>query len=518
MSDEEIVELYQTGLSISKLSRRSGRSPYLIAKILRLADIEIRKDNGRKLPLDIVEIRELYRSGLSTYEIAKSKNCSDETIRRLLNKANTELRTIKERNKRSAQSISKIGIACKKKWQDANYIANVAAGTSTVEYKQALAVAARKHKQRARWAQSDVGRAAISQRTTELWKNTDYYQKQSVYFQERGARIANAFKKFISNPTNKAAWKQKISKKSIANREKQPRISSKQHQLYYILRQSNIQYYEEGQQTRVGPFYVVDCIVPKQQSMKRDLVVEVQGEYWHSLANVIVRDRQKETYISKHTDYDLLHLEELDLSSWDEIVWRFSAYGLELKTLSCIINDLHIEKIDERIAKMFYSIFHYSSTIRKGATTFAAMLGNQIVAAISYTYPIRTETATKQGLHLRDIFEISRLARITNIICPNLLSWFISSTIRLLPKNIKVIVSFSDSTYGHTGGVYKAANFTLDGIVAPDYWYSSINGKYHKKTIWDNALKFRMTESEYAVKHNLIRQYGAEKTRWIRKL
>lgn len=80
-------------------------------------------------------------------------------------------------------------------------------------------------------------------------------------------------------------------------------ISSTQKQLYFILSQSGINFYEEGERTKVGPFYVVDCIIPKQQ-MKKDLIIEVRGEYWHSLSNVAVKDRQKNTYIKNNTNME----------------------------------------------------------------------------------------------------------------------------------------------------------------------------------------------------------------------
>jgi hypothetical protein len=95
------------------------------------------------------------------------------------------------------------------------------------------------------------------------------------------------------------------------------------------------------------------------------------------------------------------------------------------------------------------------------------------------------------------------------------MSYLIGRTKKLLPDHIKCIVSFSDSTYGHSGGVYKAAGFVVDGIVPADYYYLSINGKYHKKTIWDKAAKMKMTESDYAAKHNLLKVMGGEKIRWV---
>jgi hypothetical protein len=110
------------------------------------------------------------------------------------------------------------------------------------------------------------------------------------------------------------------------------------------------------------------------------------------------------------------------------------------------------------------------------------------------------------------------LARRTNLVCRNLASYLLSRTVKLLPAEVRCVVSFSDHTYGHGGGVYKAAGFVVDGAVPPDYHYVSINGRYHKKTIWDRAKRMKMTEEAYAAKHNLLRVAHGTKTRWVRRI
>ena len=195
-----------------------------------------------------------------------------------------------------------------------------------------------------------------------------------------------------------------------------------------------------------------------------------------------------------------------------------SGFGLDVTIIESSVSNIRIDIITEIEAKMLYSIFHYSSTIRKGATTFGAFVNNKLVAAISYTYPLRSSSAQRLGLELKEVMEISRLARKTNFICNNFASWFISKTSKMLPKTVRCLISFSDQTYGHTGTVYKAANFIEDGCISPDYSYVSVNGQYHKKTIWDRSKRMKMSEEEYAEKHGLRKIFGGPKTRWILKL
>jgi hypothetical protein len=78
------------------------------------------------------------------------------------------------------------------------------------------------------------------------------------------------------------------------------------------------------------------------------------------------------------------------------------------------------------------------------------------------------------------------------------------------------LVSFADTTHNHLGIIYKACNWTKDGEVTPDYWYSDNLGYVcHKKTLWNHAKKMQMTESEYCRRFNYIKVWGNKKHRFI---
>lgn len=98
-------------------------------------------------------------------------------------------------------------------------------------------------------------------------------------------------------------------------------------------------------------------------------------------------------------------------------------------------------------------------------------------------------------------------------------SSLISKSITYIKMNkpeIKCLVSFTDTTYNHTGTIYRASNWKFDGKVAPSHWYvNSDNVPYHKKTIWDRAKAHNMTENEYATNFKLQKIIGSEKLRFI---
>jgi Mor family transcriptional regulator len=508
--DAEIISLYNSGLSIAKISKQLTISEFKIRKILVNANIEIKKHNYQKLTINIDEANKLYADGKTLKEIAEIYQCSDETIRNLIatkRHSHTHNETTKE----------KLRAASKAKWRDESYVQKTQKGTQTEAYKKALSDAAKRNYDNTlgKLIQSPHYKESISNGVKKLWLRDDYRQKQSVYYQERGERLAALSKATLKDPAKKAEWLKKRRQNNAERLKANPRISSTQHQLYYILEMSNITFHREGESTAVGPFYVVDCIIPKQQEMKRDLIIEVQGEYWHELKHVELKDRQKATYIKNHTDYDLLALKELDMSSFSSVKSRLAEFGITLSSDTFTTKDVTIKQITEEQAKSFYGIFHYTNTVRKGATTFGCYWNDKLVAAISYTYPIRQEIATSLKLTMKEVMEISRFARATNVECPNLGSFLISKSRKLLPSSVKAIISYSDAAYGHTGGLYKASGFTLDKTIAPDYHYESQFGTFHKKTIWDRAKRMKMNENEYAIKHGLEKRWTGEKTRWV---
>lgn len=509
----EVLDLYAAGKSINMISKSIGLSPYHITKILKTNKIQIKIKNYQALVLDTQKINELYDSGMSTYKISKMLGCSDETIRKQIKR----MRSAADRNKLEADSILKIQQKSLENWQNDEYVQKVTAATSTAKYRNDLAEHAKRNYKASlgSWIKTEGAKKILSDRAKLMWCNAEYRTKMQAFLSSRISALIDASKLALSVPSKRVAWITKIRANNALNRSKQPNISSSQRQLYFILSDSDISFSEEGENTRVGPFYVVDCIIEKQQDMIKPLIIEVNGEYWHQLKKVKIKDRQKETYVRRHTDYDFLKLEEIELKSFDSVSSKLAKFGLFLKTKKFDLKDIIIKRISESETKMFYSVFHYSCTIRKGAIAFGAFLNDTLIAAISYCHPIRSEAAIRLDFEPKDVMEISRYARMTNIDCKNLGSYIIAKTIKLLPSHVRCIISYSDSTYGHTGGLYKAANFIYDGDIAPDYHYQSEHGTFHKKSVWDQAKKMKMGETEYAIKHGMNKVFGGYKSRWL---
>jgi hypothetical protein len=83
-----------------------------------------------------------------------------------------------------------------------------------------------------------------------------------------------------------------------------------------------------------------------------------------------------------------------------------------------------------------------------------------------------------------DVIELRRLCCIDDT-PKNTESFFIGSTLRWLKKNTdkKIVVSYADEEYGHTGIIYKASNFKLEGKRKGAKVIIFNGKKYHDKTI-----------------------------------
>lgn len=181
---------------------------------------------------------------------------------------------------------------------------------------------------------------------------------------------------------------------------------------------------------------------------------------------------------------------------------------------------LVIKQINYYEASNFIELYHYSKTHR-GSTNFGISLNDEIIAVCSFSTIIRLEVAKRLNIKHSEILELSRFCIHPDFHIKNLASYTISKCVKLIKKSnplLKFLVSFADATYGHSGIIYKATNWKLDGIVRPDYWYEDNDGnKWHKKTIWLKAKSEGSTEKPYYVKHNLKKIIGRHKYRYILK-
>jgi hypothetical protein len=314
---------------------------------------------------------------------------------------------------------------------------------------------------------------------------------------------------------SKANWlNSKYREKIAAARASQKcQISSIQKMLYAFLDDLHIEYFKEGEETRIG-YYVFDCVVPHINGNKK-LLIECQGDYWHSLSKAERNDQSKFTYINRYfPEYEIMYIWEHEFYCKDRVLDRLKLkLGLNIETKQFEFSKLYIKEISFAEVREFLDLYHYLGKNR-GGKAFGVYLDNQLIACVVFSPPLRQNTASQFGLCDGEIRELSRLCIHPSYHKKNLASWFIKRALKQI--DCKLVIAYADTTVGHQGTIYKAANFQLHHIVPADYWYVDKQGYVmHKRTLYGKAKSLSMTEREFAEAKGYYKKYGGEKLCYI---
>jgi hypothetical protein len=300
-------------------------------------------------------------------------------------------------------------------------------------------------------------------------------------------------------------------KMAIARAAQSGRISSIQTMLYAYLDELGIEYHKESEQTRIG-YYVFDCLVV---NSNKKILIECQGDYWHSLENAERNDRSKFTYISKYfPEYEIMYVWEHEFYCKDRVLDRLKLkLGINIETKEFKFKNLIIREINSSETKTFLDLYHYLGKDR-GGKAFGVFDCDLLIAVIVFSPPLRQNTAGQFGLVDGEVRELSRLCIHPSYHKKNFASWLIKRTLKQI--DCKLVIAYADTTVGHDGGIYKASNFKLHHIVPADYWYVDVSGYVmHKRTLYGKARSLKMTEAEFAETKGYIKKYGGEKLCYV---
>jgi len=375
------------------------------------------------------------------------------------------------------------------------------------------------------WADLEYRRItidALTERMKEVWADPEYRDQMAKMCGELSRRrwadpeYRDRMIK-ISSESSRRRWADPEYREKMAEvRAKQlGRVSSIQRQLYKYLTDLNVDFVEEGPDTRIG-YYVFDCLIPKRDGMIKSLLVECQGDYWHSSPKAQHNDRSKFTYIDRYfPDYEIMYVWEHEFYAKDRVLDRLKLkLGVDIITTDFDFNNIDFKEVSGSDVKEFLDAYHYIGKGR-GGRCFGAFLNNNLIACVVFSSPLRQNTAGQFGLVDGEVRELSRFCIHPSYHKRNFASWLIARSIKSLVE-CKLVVAYADRTVGHTGAIYKASNFSLHHIVPADYWYVDGDGfVMHKRTLYGRARQMKMTESEYAINYGYFKKFGGEKLCFI---
>lgn len=152
------------------------------------------------------------------------------------------------------------------------------------------------------------------------------------------------------------------------------------------------------------------------------------------------------------------------------------------------VTQFQVKPVERSVIKDFLEYWHYSHSINGLHSDYCFGLYYQdiLIGAMIYGKLAMANCWKKYASKECDVTELRRLARIDKT-AKNTESYFIGHTLRWLKKNtnLKIVVSYSDLNYSHTGIIYKASNFELIGqtSIGRVIIRHSDNRKYHDKAI-----------------------------------
>lgn len=335
------------------------------------------------------------------------------------------------------------------------------------------------------------------------------FQDEAFRLKHRAAMNRLEVRQAIAKEARKR-WQTTIYREKMAEiRSKQLQTTSKiQLLLYQILEDLSITYHKEGPETKIG-WYLFDCCIPGPNGQK--ILIECQGDYWHSITNAQVRDRQKFTYITRYfPNCKLVYLWEREFYQVGKIRSKIgSLLGHYEDNIDFDFSEIEVRKLNTNdTTKEFLNLYHYLGPGRGGIRIAAFHKGAMVGVALF-------STKLRQNLNFPNgSLECSRFCIHPNYHKKNFASWLLSRCTKLLPSI--TLYAYADSTVGHEGTIYKAAGWQLDHHVPPDYWYVDQEGYVmHKKTLYNRAINLKLTEKEFADKYGYGKIVGGEKTCFI---
>jgi len=537
----KVISLYKEGLSGLKIKEQiDGYSLARIYQILRSEKITRSFSESDKLKFinrypnvtkellyDLYIIKQL-----TIPKIASEIKVRKDITRRLLLLYNITLRTTKEHlaipkhRQTLKDAISKVANTTKfrlmvsknskKMWSDRNY---------KIPYKQLEIMNTKEYKIKMRKIMLDRHRSEwhdkikplISNGLYKLWSENQQYRDKILSklreMREKSYEQLHEWRESIKDHVEAGTYSQ-FRENLIKSTKMETRmsfcISKQQVILYNLLKNLDINFIPEY---NIG-HYLFDCFLPDY-----NILIEVNGDYWHNQPKTIRNDKAKSTYIEKYfPQYQLKYLWEHEFKCINRISDLLQYWTNKGQTIDFKFNDINAREIDYLSTKFFLEKFHYISKIGNNSIKLGFELNDKLIGVITYGHIVRNETATRLNLNSNQILELSRLCIHPAYQKKNFASWMISKSIGFVKThpNIKLLVSFADTTFNHSGTIYKASNWTLDGVVKPSYWYVDKDGYVmHKKTLWDHAMSLKLSEKVFAEKYGYTKINGKEKLRFI---
>lgn len=130
------------------------------------------------------------------------------------------------------------------------------------------------------------------------------------------------------------------------------------------------------------------------------------------------------------------------------------------------VKDMVVRLINNDLAREMISTFHYSKTFPDSTLfSYGGYLNGKLIGVICYGMGCGKNqyTAVVPNIENGSYLELTRLW-VANSMPRNSESKLISTSLKMLPKQYHLIISFADELQGHCGIIYQATNWYYLGV------------------------------------------------------
>jgi GNAT superfamily N-acetyltransferase len=349
---------------------------------------------------------------------------------------------------------------------------------------------------------TDEQKLLCSERMIEFWSDIEYRDRLVVAFKkswttERTQKAKEWWTPERREDASKRSTALWLTEEYIVKMKAMMKVpSSLEIQFAEILKEFKIEF---ETQVPLGP-YLFDFKIG-------NILIEIQGDYWHSLPRAVIRDKAKSSYIiNNFPDLELRYLWEREFYELDKIRSFIEInFKNDKRIFDFDFENLVFSKIDYQKAKPLFEKYHYKGSIGRSGYIFGAELNGTLICACVITNPTRN---VEGG-------ELTRMVIHPLYQKKNLGSWFLSRAMKLAVDEFGFLFTFADQNFNHDGALYLACGWKFVGETKPDYWYVSENGWImHKKTLWNRAVSLGLSESLFAESFGYKKVWGLPKKKF----
>lgn len=173
------------------------------------------------------------------------------------------------------------------------------------------------------------------------------------------------------------------------------------------------------------------------------------------------------------------------------------------------VGEMYVKRVDAHFCRGMIAEFHYSHIMPDNAfDCYAGFYGDRIAGIVVYGNGANNQTFSTliPDIEVKNCRELMRLWSADGM-PKNTESKLISESLKMLPKEIYLVVSFADPSHNHVGTIYQATNFHYCGMSNPSKMLVDEKGKiFHVRSI--GTYKRRHQELAGMSNLQIMEKYG----------